>query len=257
MASAADLIARRLYDAGCRHAFGIPGGEVLTLIDALNRAGIEFVLTKHENGAGFMAEGTYHMTGAPGVLVATIGPGAANAVNVVANAEQDRVPLIVLTGCVDAVEALTYTHQVFDHGALFGPITKATFKVADGAADVLADKAVAIALEERQGPVHIDLPISVAAAAQPADAPAPRYLPPAPAGPTEGPDIAQARAWLAAAERPIMIAGLDVLTHGAEATVASFCQDLRMPLITTYKAKGVLPEDDPLALGGAGERIKH
>ncbi|MEO1456548.1 MAG: thiamine pyrophosphate-binding protein, partial [Pseudomonadota bacterium] len=87
--TAADLIAQRLHAAGVRHAFGIPGGEVLTLIDALERAGIRFHLAKHENAAGFMAEGTWHATGAPGVLVATVGPGLANAFNVVANAEQD------------------------------------------------------------------------------------------------------------------------------------------------------------------------
>ena len=111
----ADIIARRLAEAGCRHAFGIPGGEVLTLIDALELAGIEFRLARHENAAGFMAEGTHHMTGAPGILVATVGPGAANALNVAANALQDRVPLIILTGRVDAAEAITYNHQVFDH----------------------------------------------------------------------------------------------------------------------------------------------
>ncbi|MCH8166440.1 MAG: thiamine pyrophosphate-binding protein, partial [Proteobacteria bacterium] len=85
--NAADVIARRLHAAGCRFAFGIPGGEVLTLIDALERAGIRFVLTRHENAAGFMAEGGWHATGAPGILVATVGPGVANAFNVVANAE--------------------------------------------------------------------------------------------------------------------------------------------------------------------------
>jgi len=67
--NAADIIASRLHAAGCRTAFGIPGGEVLTLIDALERAGIRFVLTKHENSAGFMAEGAWHATGAPGILV--------------------------------------------------------------------------------------------------------------------------------------------------------------------------------------------
>ena len=97
----ADIIGRRLYDAGVRFAFGIPGGEVLTLIDGLEKAGIHFILSKHENAAGFMAEGVYHITGTPGVLIATVGPGAANAVNVTANALQDRVPMIVITGCVD------------------------------------------------------------------------------------------------------------------------------------------------------------
>ena len=95
---AADLLAERLYQAGCRHAFGMPGGEVLTIIDALRKAGIEFTLVKHENSAGFMAEGTYHRTGAPGILVATLGPGVMNGVNSIANAHQDRVPLICIDG---------------------------------------------------------------------------------------------------------------------------------------------------------------
>jgi hypothetical protein len=111
MATTAEIIARRLYEAGCRHAFGIPGGEVLTMMEALRDAGIAFNLAKHENAAGFMAEGTYHATGAPGILLATVGPGVANAVNVVANAFQDRVPLIVLTGCIDEAQAFSYWSQ--------------------------------------------------------------------------------------------------------------------------------------------------
>src|SRR3546814_620141 len=81
---AADLVARRLHEAGCRFAFGMPGGEVLTLVDALEAAGIRFVLAKHETAAGFMAEGVWQCTGAPGILVATVGPGVVNAVNVIA-----------------------------------------------------------------------------------------------------------------------------------------------------------------------------
>lgn len=182
---AADVLAQRLYQAGCRYAFGMPGGEVLTLVDALEKAGIRFVLSKHENSAGFMAEGVYHRTGAPGILVATVGPGAMNAVNVIANAEQDRVPLIMLTGRVDEDEALTYTHQVLDHRAVFAPITKATFELTARGAGHVADKAVAIATEARPGPVLIDVPISVADAV--VDTPAvqktrPEVSPVAPAG---------------------------------------------------------------------------
>ncbi len=249
---AADIIAQRLYAAGCRFAFGIPGGEVIAMVDALERAGIRFILTKHENAAGFMAEGTYHRTGAPGILVATLGPGVANGLNVVANAMQDRVPLIVLTGCVDPEEALTYTHQVFDHAQIYRPITKASLKLSGGAVDVLADKAVAIALDERPGPVHIDLPISAARAPQPQPQRSELRAKNAPTAPAEGALLDQARAWLAGADRPVMIAGLDALRPAASAAVAAFCRRFRVPLITTYKAKGLLPEDDPLALGGAG-----
>ena len=250
MPSAARIIARRLHEAGCRYAFGIPGGEVLTVMDALAEAGIVFHLAKHENPAGFMAEGSYHVTGAPGILLATLGPGVANAVNVVANAEQDRVPLVFITGCVDPAEAAGYTHQVFDHGALLKPITKASFLLTEGAVALQVDKALAIAMEGRPGPVHLDLPISLAAKEEAEPAPAAQR--PAPATPAEGPVLAAARAALAAAKRPIMVAGLEVLTQGCEAAVADVARARQMPLITTYKAKGVLPETEPLALGGAG-----
>ncbi|PJE33834.1 hypothetical protein CVM52_25395, partial [Pseudooceanicola lipolyticus] len=158
---AADILARRLYEAGCRHAFGMPGGEVLTLVDALEKAGIRFTLTRHENAAGFIAEGVHHRDGAPAILVATLGPGALNAVNVVANAHQDRVPMVLLTGCVDADEALSYTHQVLDHQAVFRPVTKASFRLTAGGADLIADRAVSEALAPRPGPVHVDVPIGV------------------------------------------------------------------------------------------------
>ncbi len=249
--NAADVIAARLHAAGVRMAFGIPGGEVLTMVDALERAGIRFVLVKHENAAGFMAEGAWHATGAPGVLVATVGPGIANAFNVVANAEQDRVPLIVISGMVDPAEALTYTHQVFDHGAVFREVCKASIQVPAGAADVAADKAVALALSGRPGPVHLDLPIAVAAA----DHAAPRFrqAPALPSAPAAGPALDEARALFAQAERPVMVAGLDAVNEpGAAAAVRTFVEKHGVPLATTYKAKGILPEDHPLCLGGHG-----
>ncbi len=251
MTTAAEILARGLYDAGCRHAFGIPGGEVLTVMHALADAGIEFHLARHENAAGFMAEGVYHMTGAPGILLATLGPGVANAVNVVANAHQDRVPLIFLTGCVDAADAAGYTHQVFDHGAVLGPVTKAALTLAEDEVESQVAKALAIATEGRPGPVHIDIPIGLAGktqgAARPVDLPDTIA-----AMPAAGPELTRARDLLAHARRPLLIAGLEVLVQGAEATVASFARDFAIPVVTTYKAKGILPEDEPLALGGAG-----
>jgi acetolactate synthase-1/2/3 large subunit len=248
---AADALAERLFAAGCRHAFGMPGGEVLTLVDALERAGITFVLAKHENAAGFMAEGVHHRTGAPGILVATIGPGALNGVNAVANAQQDRVPMIVLTGAVDAAEAQTYTHQVLDQQAVFRPVTKASFRLEAAVAQVIADKAVAIATEGRPGPVHIDVPIGTADMRIPR-ARGPRRVPASVMAPAEGADLDLARAWLARAERPILIAGVDAVNQGAGPTLTAFAETHGIPVITTYKAKGLIPEDHPLALGGAG-----
>ncbi|WP_146344263.1 thiamine pyrophosphate-binding protein [Phaeobacter marinintestinus] len=247
---AADVLARRLYAAGCRHAFGMPGGEVLTLVDALERAGIAFHLTKHENAAGFMAEGVHHRDGAPGILVATLGPGAMNGVNVIANALQDRVPLIVLTGCVDEDEALSYTHQVMDHAAVFAPLTKGSWRLTPQGAGIVADKAISVAMSPRQGPVHIDVPISVADAEAPAPAPLVRAKP-ATVVPT-GPDLATARDVLAKAKRPLAVIGLDVLADGSQRVLQAFVEHFGIPFITTYKAKGVITEDHPLCLGAAG-----
>ncbi len=246
----ADLVAQRLYDAGCRYAFGMPGGEVLTLVDALEKAGIRFVLAKHENAAGFMAEGVHHRDGAPCILVATLGPGAMNGVNVVANAHQDRVPMIVLTGCVDQDDALTYTHQVMDHQAVFEPITKASFRLGTAGADILADKAVMIATDRRPGPVHIDVPIGVA------DAPVRgerfrRSVAPAPVAP-RGADLELAREWLLQAERPLAVVGLDVLHDKSTCVLQAFIEHFGIPFVTTYKAKGVIDEGHSLCLGAAG-----
>lgn len=250
MITASDIIARRLYDAGCRHAFGIPGGEVMVLMDALERAGIEVHLVKHENCAGFMGEGVSHFDGAPAILFATIGPGIANAINVIANALQDRVPMIALTGCVPAREQHSYTHQVFDHVNLAREVTKAAFRVEANTASILADKAVAIATQGRPGPVLLDVPIDVQKAKE--DPKWPQRTPLAPAAPARGPQLDLARQWLAQAERPLVMAGVDVLNQNGAQAVADFCQQHKIPLITTYKGKGIIAETDPLALGGAG-----
>ncbi|MEM6407703.1 MAG: thiamine pyrophosphate-binding protein [Pseudomonadota bacterium] len=248
--SASQIIAQRLYDAGSRYAFGIPGGEVLAIMEALDGAGLSVHLVKHENSGGFMAEGTYHATGAPGVLFATIGPGIANAANTIANAWQDRVPLIVLTGCVPAVDQHTYTHQVFDHLAMLKPVTKASFRVEPGTAGVLIDKALKIATSGRPGPVMLDVPIDVQREQRETWI-APRHQPDAPTIPAPAP-MAQANGWLSEATRPLVIAGLDAIADNDAEAVAAFCKGRQIPLITTYKAKGVLPETDALALGGAG-----
>ncbi len=247
---AADALAQRLYAAGCRTAFGMPGGEVLTLIDALEKAGIRFILAKHENAAGFIAEGVHHRDHAPAILVGTIGPGTLNGVNTVANALQDQVPLIVLSGCMDADEAQKYTHQVVDQQAVFAPITKATFALSAGAAHTIADKAVGIATEGRMGPVHIDVPISVANTQIPAEAPPQRAK--ATATAPAGTDLETARQWLKASTRPVMVVGVDALNQDAGAAVTTFAETYGVPVITTYKAKGIFPEDHALSLGGAG-----
>lgn len=246
----AAIIGRMLAAGGASHAFGIPGGEVLALMAGLDAAAIKFVLVKHENAGGFFAEGLWHTTGALPVLVATLGPGVANAVNVVANAMQDRVPLIFLTGCLDGAEAETYTHQVFDHQAMLRPIVKASFRVSAGAVGATMAKAIAIATSGQPGPVHIDVPIGVA---EGISVEAPVAVTRAPMGGVPaGNDLAVALAALATAERPIAIAGVDAVNEGAGPALTAFCQAHGIPLVTTYKGKGLLDESDALTLGGCG-----
>jgi acetolactate synthase-1/2/3 large subunit len=245
----ADVIGQMLVTAGASHVFGIPGGEVLALLDGIDRAGLRFVLVKHENAGGFMAEGHWHTTGHLPVLVATLGPGVTNAVNVVANALQDRVPLIFLTGCVDQAEAETYTHQVIDHQSLLRPVVKGSFRATTGAVAQVMAKAITLALSGQPGPVHVDVPIGVAEGAEPSAALA-ATLPDRPVA-TEA-QIARLQAALDGARRPIAIAGVDAVNEAAGPAIAEFCRAHGVPLITTYKGKGLLAEDDPLSLMGAG-----
>ena len=251
----AEIIASKLKQAGCARAFGIPGGEVLAIMGALDDKGIDFHLAKHENAAGFMAEGSWHAepvgSRAPGILLATIGPGVANAINVVANAMQDRVPLIFLTGCVETAEAETYTHQVFDHQAVLRPVVKASFRASSGTVGVMMEKALAIAFEGQPGPVHIDVPISVA---EEISEEVLRELP-ALSGPTMAaptPLLGGAIDALSKADRPLIIAGVDAVQEGAGSALTEFCEKHDIPFLTTYKGKGLMPENHELSLGGHG-----
>jgi acetolactate synthase-1/2/3 large subunit len=247
-ATGADVVASRLKAAGATHAFGIPGGEVLALVDALERAGIRFELARHENAAGFMAEGLWHVTGAQPVLVTTLGPGVSNAVTAVAHAQQDRVPLIFITGCVDQALAESYTHQVFDHQAVLRPLVKASLRASPGTEALVIDKAIAIARAGRPGPVHVDLPIAVAEGRA--------QLPSMPAAIVRSSsipaDLERARAMLAAARRPLVLAGLDLVNENAADELARFLDRTGAALLTTYKGKGLIREDDPCVIGGVG-----
>jgi len=248
--NAAQAIATGLAAAGCKHVFGMPGGEVLVLLDALRVAGLEFTLVKHENAGGYMAEGSWHATGAPGVLIATLGPGLANAINTVANAYQEQVPLIVLSGCVSHEMAAQFTHQVIDQSALLAPVTKATLRVEAGTAAQVVQQALSIARTDPMGPVHIDLPDSlaldeVAQVAGMAQIAAPKPWP-------AGADLERARKMLLNAKKPIILLGLGAIHHVAGPAILKLAEPNQIPVVTTYKAKGIIPESHEMALGGHG-----
>lgn len=253
MTRVADLAARTLYAHGIRQAFGMPGGEVVTLIDALEAAGIRFLLCRHETAAAIMAAGAYAVTGAPGLLVTTLGPGLANAVNGVADASQEHVPLIVMSGVVEHALRGRYTHQILDQTALMQPLVKGSLEIEEQGSAATTARAIRLAMRAPMGPVHLQLsPDTAAKAALPGEtefAPARRID--APLAPDSN-AVGQIAALIAKAERPIILAGLEALRDEAGPSLRRLMETKAIPLITTYKAKGIVDETHPLSLGGAG-----
>src|SRR3954467_6291297 len=149
----AELLARALADAGVRWVFGIPSGPVLPLIEALRSTAVEFVLTATEASAGFMAATVGHLTGIPGVCVATLGPGATNLATGVGAAWLDRAAVIALTPKVATPVLERRIQMRIDHHALFRPLTKASFGLRDGRVAHAVEQALRIASAEPPGPV--------------------------------------------------------------------------------------------------------
>ena len=161
MTSVGRLIGDRLKDAGVRYVMGHPGGEVVDLIEGFRAAGLEFVLTRHEAAAGFMADAMAASSGIPGVCVGTLGPGATNLVTGVAQAHLDRSPVIAFTGQLPVDRYEITTHQKLDLRALFAPITKWQARVSPSSAGAVTDRALRVALEPRRGPVFLEVPSDV------------------------------------------------------------------------------------------------
>src|SRR5829696_6287155 len=161
-----EIIAAALRESGVTHAFGIPGGEVLELLEAFRKAGIEFVLTKQELGAGMMADATFQLTGKPGVLVATLGPGITNTTTGVAQALLDRSAVIVISGEIATSLKAVYTHQIIDQDLMMRPLVKWSTTIQTKGAFEQVRKGLAIAQTPMPGPVHFNLPTDVAVSEQ-------------------------------------------------------------------------------------------
>ena len=243
----ADLIVRILRDAGARYAFGIPSGNVLPLLDALRKGGVEFVLTAHEGSAGFAADVMGHLTGAPGVCLGTMGPGATNLATGVGCAMLDRSPLVAITCNVPTHQLGRRVQMVIDHHALFRPITKSTCPLrADRVAATLRD-AIGVALSEPPGPVHVDLPEDVSLAAStetPSPAADPARLAPAP-----GADVHRLGELLKQARRPIAVIGASTRRMRHPLRLRAFIDRYRIPFASTTMAKGMIDESHPLSIG--------
>ncbi|MEZ5102527.1 MAG: thiamine pyrophosphate-dependent enzyme [Thermoleophilia bacterium] len=231
----ADAIASALAAARAGVAYGVPGGGSLDLVGALDEQGLRFVLTHGETAAALMASAGAEVTGRPGAVLVSRGPGAASVVNGVAHALLERAPLLVVTDGAPAADADRVPHQRLDHAALLGPVTKASVRIgADGAA-ALARAAVALARTPPAGPVHLDAVLDL-----PSDALD------VPAAPAAG-SVAAVEQALASATRPVVLVGVGA--RGAGAAVRELVAGLDVPVLATYRAKGVVPESGPHAAG--------
>ncbi len=232
-------IARQMAEAGVSRMFGVPGGgSSLQLIAAAEDAGIPFILCKTETGAAIMAAVTGELSGAPGVLLTGVGPGAASAVNGIAYAHLERAPVILF--CDGPASSL---HQAFDQNALYQPISKLQGRLTPETGSTLFSEGLATALVHPRGPVQFDLSAGDAnTLCSPADLVPPAGSP-APHPPGVWVDL------IAGSRRPVIIAGLEARDPATAAALRRLAGRLTCPILTTYRAKGVVPDDHANMVG--------
>jgi acetolactate synthase-1/2/3 large subunit len=235
--------------------FGYPGATALALFDALGeRDDIRIVLTRHEQGAAFAANGVARATGRAGTVLVTSGPGATNTVTAIADAYMDSIPLVVFTAQVATAVIGSDAFQETDIFGVTMPITKHSFLVKD-ARDLpfIIDEAYRLATTGRPGPVLVDIPVDVAEADIGDDTageyvPSRAVVPDAPAAAV----LARAAQMLTDAERPLILAGGGVIASGASDVLTQLAHANGIPVVSTLMGRGAFNEDDPAWLGMAG-----
>ena len=248
----ANLLRTLLERQGIRTIAGIPGGAILPFYDALHRSSIRHILTRHEQGAGFIAQGMARVTGKAAVCVATSGPGATNLLTAIADARLDSVPLVAITGQVSQSLIGTDAFQEVDTYGLTLPVTKHNFLVRRPA-ELLEVVPLAFQLAEsgRPGPVAIDVPKDVQNAAIDVDNwPEPGR--PTPTPPCSDELIEALACRLSAARRPVLYLGGGVITAGATDLAQALAHRLSAPVVCTLMALGAVPPDDSLYMGMLG-----
>jgi acetolactate synthase-1/2/3 large subunit len=251
--SGAQITIRLLERQGTRIVTGYPGGAILPIYDALGQSTvIRHVLARHEQGAGFIAQGMARATGEVGVCMASSGPGATNLLTAIADAKLDSIPLVAITGQVPKAMIGTDAFQEVDTYGLSIPITKHNFLV-NSAEELLEviPRAFEIAASGRPGPVLIDIPKDVQTQAiEIATWPEPGRAVPPPAA--DAAQIAEAAALINAAERPLLYLGGGVVHSGASASAVALAEKAGLPTVMTLMALGTMPVDHPLSLGMLG-----
>ncbi|MBX4265079.1 acetolactate synthase large subunit [Clostridium estertheticum] len=245
-----ELIVQCLESEGVKYIFGIPGEENLTFLHALKGSKIKFITTRHEQGAAFMADVYGRLTGTPGVCLSTLGPGATNLMTGVADANMDGAPLVAITGQAGTDRMHLVSHQHLDLISMFAPITKWNKQIVrpDTAPEIIR-KAFKLAIGEKPGAVHIDLPENIASMA---------VL----GGPLAHGDneksyatytsIKRAADAISSAKNPVIIAGNGIIRSKASKALTEMVEKLRIPVANTFMAKGVVSYKNPLSLWSIG-----
>jgi acetolactate synthase-1/2/3 large subunit len=247
-----EILVRQLESEGVQRVFGIPGEENLDLMDSLRDSSIEFVLTRHESSAAFMAGMVGRLTGRPGACLTTLGPGAANMVIGVGEAYLGYQPMVAMSGQLSRACQRKPRKQYLDLMSLFRPITKGVISPAS-ANEVAgsARRAFGLAAQERPGPVYLELPEDVMKERLEGEM---RLAPWEESCGPSSPDLDAIKDLLLGAERPVVLAGAGVVRGHASAELVRFAERWGVPVAMTWLGAGSVPFDHPLSLGTVGLR---
>jgi len=220
------------------YIFGVPGEENIDFLEAVRKSKIEFVLTRHEQGAGFMADVYGRLTGKAGVCLATLGPGATNLLTPLADAHLDRAPLVAITGQADTLRMHKESHQYIDVVSMFRPTTKWNTRI--GRADMVAEavrKAFKVAEAEKPGSTHLEFPEDVAEeeCTQPKVFNVRKVRRPAP----DYKAVNAAVELIKKARKPLILAGNGTVRKRATKQLRIFLEKTGMAICNTFMAKGV------------------
>ncbi|AGG29790.1 acetolactate synthase large subunit [Morganella morganii] len=248
----AELIIRMLEQHGITSVSGIPGGAALPLYDALGNSRIRHILARHEQGAGFIAQGIARTTGKAAVCISSSGPGATNLMTAIADAKLDSVPLVCITAQVSSPMIGTDAFQEVDTYGMSIPITKHNYLVRNvqDLPGIIAD-AFRIAESGRPGPVWVDVPKDVQAAIIEIDE-LPPIMPKDPLPLFDAEKVTEAAAMINQAKRPILYIGGGIVASQSQQLVQSFAERAGLPTTMTLMGLGTIPQQHPLYLGMLG-----
>jgi acetolactate synthase-1/2/3 large subunit len=245
-----DLLVQCLENEGVEYVFGVPGEEMLDLLDSLSRSSIKYISTRHEQGAGFMADGYGRLTGRAGVCASTLGPGAMNLTTAIADANLDHSPVVAITGQVRLDSAHKEFHQYIDLVHAFEPITKWNTRVDTPAViPEVVRSAFQTAEAEKPGATHIELPEDVAELETDGQ-PLPRTEPEAA---VVSEDALKTAAELINRSRyPIILSGNGVIRSRASDALRDLVGRAKLPAATTFMGKGTISAESDLHAGTIG-----